>query len=166
MILEELNHGKLGVARGGKGKISWISEHNEINFSNATIVATYKVFLFEERQKKAFDYRDKNFKLWFYLYGTTFIDLAPTHLVINFACSWRKKHILKIAKNGDAFLFNVSCMSRLGFVASVVMFFFLFWYEKIHGMMHCCFFWNIMKDFMELTMSWLNLDLFINPWNV
>jgi UDP-N-acetylmuramyl tripeptide synthase len=65
MILEEVNHGKLWVVvtRGGEGEIGWTSEHNGINFSNATIVATYKVFLFNERQKKDFDYRDKKFKL-------------------------------------------------------------------------------------------------------
>ncbi len=112
-------------ARGGEGEIGWTSEHNEINFSNATILATYKKILFEKKQKKAFDYRDKNFKLWLYLFGTTFIDSTPTHLTINFACNWVKKHILEIANNCDVFLFDVSCMPKLGFVASVVFFFLL-----------------------------------------
>lgn len=136
------------VARGGEGEIGWTSEHNDIIFSNATIVATYKVFLFEERQKRPLIIATKISSFGSTFWGQHSLIRHP-HLAINFACGWRNKHILEIANNGDAFLFDVSCMKRLGFVASVDMLFFLIltwknswndamllfleYYERFHG---------------------------------
>jgi len=65
----------------------------------------------------------------------------------------RGKKIYRYCKEWWCILFDVSCISRLGCVASG---FYLFYHEKVHG-----------NDALLLFFKhYMALDLFVSPWNM